>query len=67
MLELGLGAGERVRRIVQYLTQYVVRIETLMTGFSLEGILPGSDFVPRGYVRKEFWHGFQISTQYMQN
>ena len=30
-------------------TQHVVRIETLIMGFCLEGILSGGDYVRRGF------------------
>ena len=58
---LGLGAGVRViwfcLREINIITQYVVRIEMLVRGFCLEGILSGWDSVRGDYVRKGFHPG----------
>ena len=55
-----LGLGLRVRGFNVF-TQYVVRIEMLITGFCLKVILSGGDFVRGDYIRRAFCPGFYRS------
>ena len=55
MFGSGLGVGVRVlSEGFNVFSQYVVRIETVIRGCCLEGILSGGDFVWRGFCPRRF-------------